>query len=230
MRKIPLIHTAATVGKIIFSIMQVFSAISAVFLLLATLSLSFLPAGSLEVETGAEVTMNFHLNKIIEGDFAEYRDLLISGMAGAEKTEDGFAVVEKTTETLENRLMALTLIPSLTQMIVMFFFYRALKRICSALKDSPLSPFSPEMPELIKNFAYTIFVLALAPWGAASLIQMITRVSTDISLEMGTILWGFLALALAEIFRTGANLTPRPFGQNDPNQTNGQNFTPPGAF
>ena len=233
MRKTPLIHTVASVGKVIFSILQIFSAIGAVCLLLSTLSLSFLPAGTMEVVTGTKVQMKIHLSQMMEGDFTEYRDLLISGIEGAEDTDDGFALVETVDETLENRLMALTLIPSLAQMIVMFFFYRALKRICTVLRDSPLSPFAHELPDLIKSLAFSLFVLALAPWGAASLIQMITGVSSDISLEMGTILWGFIALAMGEIFRIGSTLMPSPIPQENPNfyqNGNGQNFNPPGAF
>ena len=231
MKKTPLVRTVASAGKVIFSILQVFSVISAVLLLLSTLSLSFLPAGTLEVKTGTKVQMNFHLSQMLEGDFTEYRDLLISGMVGAQPTEDGFAIEENAEENLENRLMALTLIPSLAQTIVMFFFYRTLKRICITLKDSPLSPFAPEIPDLMKSLGFSLFALALAPWGAASLIQMITKVSSDISLEMGTVLWGFIALALAEIFRLGATLMPRPFTSENPYENqNNQNFTPPSAF
>ena len=212
MRKTPLIHVVASIGKVVFSILQVFSVIGAVGLLLGTLSLSFLPAGTVETETSASVTMRFRLSHLVEGDITEYRDLLLSGFEGAEKTEDGFQIQEITPSvSLENRKMALSLIPSFAQMVVLFFFYRALKNLCANLKESPLSPFTPEAPEIFKSLGISLFFLAGAPWLTAAIIQLITGIASDLSLEMGTVLWGLFALVLSEIFRIGSSLAPTPF-------------------
>lgn len=241
MRKTPLIHAVASIGKVVFSILQVFSVIGAVALLLATLSLSFLPAGTVETETSAAVTMRFHLSRLVEGDFTEYRDLLLSGFEGAEKTEDGFQIQEITPSvSLENRKMALSLIPSFTQMLVLFFFYRALKNLCANLKESPLSPFTPEAPEFLKSLGISLFFLAGAPWLTASTIQIITGITSSVSLELGTVLWGLFALVLAEIFRIGKDSLPTPFpsaptppqapysAQQEDNKNDSENH--PGAF
>ena len=125
MKTPPIVKTVSSIGNVIFSILQALSVLGAVGLLLATLTLSFLPSGTVQVDTSAQVSMQFNFRQLFGETWDEAKDILASGVEGAEITEDGFKVEEITpSQTLENRKMALSLIPSFAQMVVLFFFFR----------------------------------------------------------------------------------------------------------
>ncbi len=193
---------AFSLAHVVFSILRVLAAIGAVCLLLGILSLSFLPSGTVKVDTHTKMEMNFNLKSFFGEDWNEYKDMVLNQLGeDLTPTEEGFSVEEEVVaQTLENRAMALSLIPTLTSLLIQFFFYGALAKMGKELKNAPFPPFSSIIPEQMKLLAYSLFAMGAIPALVSSLISLITGFAgeTNLSFDLEKILWGLIVLAVSQ--------------------------------
>ena len=127
MNKTKFIFGVASAANVIFSIMKVLSAIGAVCVLLGVATLTFLPQGTFSLETASEMNVRVSLKSLAGEAWDEVKEELVGqldGMSNAELTEDGILISESTpTEPIENRSLALSLIPVFTELLIFAFFY-----------------------------------------------------------------------------------------------------------
>jgi len=232
MKNPPIVRTIASIGHVIFSILQVFSAIGAAGILIAVLSLSFLPQKTITVTFETNMKMDLNLRSFFPEDWDEIKkEFNAESIAeGATVTDDGISVEETSgAEKIENRIFSLMLIPTMVTLLIQFFLFLFLSRLCKWIKEAPFTPFRIQPAEQLKSIAITLFILAAAPTFCSSLIAMFTKVSSfsESSFDMGLVLWGLLALALSHIFRFGATLVPSiSLGQTPPQEQPPQNNPP----
>lgn len=202
MKQNKLAPVAFSLAHVVFSLLRVLAAIGAVFLLIGILSLSFLPGGTVRVDTHTKMEMNFNLKPFFGETWKEYKDTVLNQLGeGLTPTEEGFAVEEEVvSQTLENRAMALSLIPTFASLLIQFFFYGALAKMGKELKLAPFPPISSVIPEQMKALAYSLFALGAVPALVSSLISLITGFSaeTDLSFDLEKILWGLIVLAVSQ--------------------------------
>ena len=123
MKKQSFIQGVATAGRVVFTILRVFSMIGAVCLLLSILTLSFLPANLFSIKIKAEMEMDMNLREML-GESWQDADLSNVDVQGGEltQTDDGVRFsTDLTALELENRSLALYLIPTLVQLLNCLF-------------------------------------------------------------------------------------------------------------
>ncbi len=217
MNKTKFIRSVASACQVVFSILKVLCIIGAVGIFIGVLSLSFLPRDTVVFRTETKVDMEFDLRALVGEAFDEVKQSL-SGQEteGLEVTENGFRIVEETPiASAENHTLALSIIPTFAEMIVLFFFYRYLSRVAASIKEAQLSPFTSQAAKDLKCAGISLFFLAGAPAVCSTLIALLTHGKgtlllgeTNVNLE--TILWGFVLFALSYLFEYGALLSHVP--------------------
>lgn len=215
MKKLSFVRGVATAGHILFSILRVMMVIAAVFVLLGILSLSMLPKNTVTVDTYTQMVMKFDLRTFIgEETWDEVKEELIDSIVeGGKISEDGSVVIEESepSETLENRTMSLVLVPVFAELLVSFFFYHFMARLFKLIRNAVSTPFLAGTAKELKNAGISLFAMAAVPAAVSTLLALFTGVTfTDSSVDLGTVLWGFVLLALSMIFEFGATLTPAP--------------------
>ena len=202
MKQNKLSGVAFSLTHVVFSILRIFSIIGAACLLLGILSLSFLPGGTVTVDTSTKMDMNFNLKPFFGEEWDTYKEVLLGQMGeGLTATDQGFAIEEEVvTPTMENRALALSLIPTFASLLIQFFFYGALVKIAKECKTLSTPLISPIIPEQMRVLSYSLFAMAAVPALVASLITMITGFSaqTDLSFDLEKALWGLIVLALSQ--------------------------------
>ena len=209
-----LIQGTATAGKVVFTILRVLCVIGAVCLLLSILALSFLPNNLFSMRLSGTLEMNVNLREIM-GD--QWKDVDLSGVdAAITETEDGIRIDQDVdVMAVQNRALALYLIPSLVELIVSYFFFRALSRAMNAIRERIHAPFSAEAAREFRAAGITLFVSAGAPVVCGTIISVLTASRTGTlnvggNVDLMAILWGFLLLGLAALFEYGETLSPQP--------------------
>ncbi|MBR3837565.1 MAG: hypothetical protein IKJ74_05390 [Clostridia bacterium] len=228
MKKLGFVRGVATAGNVVFSIFNVVSIIGVVALVFSILFLSFLPGGSIHVKTDTNVELNLDLKTLLgktwdalsQEDMEAFKNQLGDGY----EIKDGVATVkEGESANVNNRSMALAMIPAMTQMLIMAFFYRYMAKACGAIKKAVFTPFVPEAAQNLKNGGISLFFLFAAPSLCGGLITLLTREAELLGQEsdLSTVLWGFMLLALSFLFEYAATLSPYHQATPPQDQTNG---------
>lgn len=228
MKKLNFVRGVAAAGNVVFSILNVMSIIAVVALVFSILFLSFLPGRSIAVKTETDVSISVDFKTLLgkswealsEDDLKAFQSQLGDGY----EMKDGVATVkEGESVSVNNRSMALAMIPAMTQMLIMAFFYRYLAKACKAVKIAVITPFVPEAARNLKNGAVSLFFLCAAPALCGGLITLLTKEVNLLGQEtdLSTVLWGFMLLALSFLFEYAGTLSGYQAETSPQNQNNG---------
>ncbi len=215
-------RSVSSFGHVLFRILQVFSAIGAVAVLFSILALSFLPAHLVTVDITAQTDLTFDLRSLLGDSWDEMEDQMRENLAslyeGATLTEDGFTVSETTpAESVENRGLALAMIPTFVQLSLSFALFLFLARAFRLAKNS-LHPFRREITAEMRNAGWLLLALGCVPALCATLISLLTRTSlAQGSFDLYLIFGGFLLWALSDLFSFAETRFDPPAQQDNPN-------------
>ncbi|MBR2616265.1 MAG: hypothetical protein IKC69_06270 [Clostridia bacterium] len=214
MKKANFVRGVAQACYIIFSILRVMAVIGAVSLLILTVSLSFMPKNSVVTDTATRMDVTLNL----KGSYGEMLSESLAEEDGFTVTEDGVTMHGEESVTIDNRMMGLSLIPSLSQLLVSIFLFEAAKRAARALRDASFTPFSPELAANLKKCGILLFVLAGVPFAVSALVTVISlgKAQLQTEIDMMVVLWGFVLLAASELCDYAATLAPFPMGDFAP--------------
>lgn len=225
MKKLGFIRSVSKWGYWICAIGRVFAAIAAVCLLLAVVFLISMPRNFVSMEILTEMKIDVNLRDFLGEDWDAYKNELADTISpdGA-LTENGISIAEPgETVTMENRALALYIIPSFAEYSMLFALLHFASKAFRELKDSPV-PFTPSAAKHIRTAGSLTMALGLVPGLASGLIGLLTDSAMDgTSIDLGLVFIGFLLWALAELFEYGVSLqcgaAPTDPGQSgyDPN-------------
>jgi len=209
------VRSVCKAGGIIGTIAKIGCIIGAVALVVSILLLSFLPAGSMKVEltTGTRVFLAESLLRyaadeeafaLLVGE-AEHEDLTV------EKTEGGFLFkADPTVAELENRTVAIAILPTLVELAATAVFFHFLARAFKKEAEGILL-FDREAAADLKLAGISLWILCGAPLVTSSLVEMITGAATTVESHLFLIFWGFALHALARLMEYGATVEERSF-------------------
>ncbi|MBR2634247.1 MAG: hypothetical protein IKD31_01540 [Clostridia bacterium] len=212
MKKLQFVRSIASVCHVLFSIFQVFSVIAAVFLLIAVLLFSLLPAETVVFNSFTEIEADFNFRNIYGDLWDEVRTQMEAQFGSmAELTENGLIVRETVpADKMTNHSMSLLLVPMMVEYLICFFLFRFFSRAFKAIKENAFSPFSQEAANSFRSAGYTMFFLGIAPSLAGFLVELLTGFSSGVEMNMDQILIGFILLAAAALFEYALSLIPAP--------------------
>lgn len=216
MKSLKFFRSVCRWANVLFSILRVFAVIGAVGVLIGIFSLSVLPKNFFTVDMTVQTDMKFNMSAILGADWEEDREALEEEAyalpEGAEWTEDGFAITETIpSTTMENRALALTLVPVFAQLLLSFALYLFVCRIFRALKDSP-EPLTAPVSGNLKNAGWLLMAQGVVPALCGWLISLLTHTEglVEVSFDLWQVFLGFLLWALADLIAHAASFVPAP--------------------
>lgn len=219
-------------GYVLFAILRVLYVIGAVGILIGIFTLSVLPKNFVTVDVVMETEMNFNMKALMGDAWEEFGETDAELPEGGEWTEDGFAVNETVpATTMENRTLALMLVPVFVEMILSFALFLFLCRVFRTLKQS-FEPFHAPVPGNLRNAGWLLMALGVVPGICGWLISLLTRTEgiVEVSFDLWLVFVGFLLWAAADLFVYAASRIPQPRTESTPPPFTGYTgFTPPAA-
>lgn len=229
MKKIGFVRGVATAGNVLTNVLKVFVVLGAVGILLGVLSLSFLPGDFISVTIDSGMTAEVNFRSLLGEGWEEQKDLLLSAFAGdVTETENGVRLSESVESVkINNRLLAISLIPTMVELILLFALLNCLSKAFREWKHSP-NPFPFAVGGHLRYAAAFLFAMEIAPGFCSALISLFTgaELITDSSWDLTTVFLGFVLIALSYLFEYGASLKPAPATPVE----NEENKTDPRAF
>ena len=204
----------ASVGRVGAKIIEVFAIIASVCLLLGVIAFSVMPGNLFSMDLGVRADLFFNFGDILgeEWDPVAYNAALeeIQGENGLfwNATEEGlFATSDVPLTGLSPRSIGVLLIPVLVQTSLLAVFLHFLSKAFGALRKS-VTPFSSEVCKNLKTSGILYLVLSAAPSFCSILIMLLVQgnLSISASFDLVQIFWGFVLIALAEVFQYGERL------------------------
>ncbi len=224
------VRGVAKAGSIILGIFKVFSVIGAVCVLIAILTLSLLPKNFVTVDLVTQTQIKVDLRSVLGDGWQELDwEKIVSPaeQAGGKfvETKDGLQSTNTIpSTTVENKTLALSLIPDFVECIILFAFFRFLGKVCFQVQNSP-TPFTLPAAQNLKYTAFSLLALALLPGLCSGIVALLTGTDemSSTGFELGTVLWGFFLWALSQIFEYALSILPPSAQTFDP--AGGQNTT-----
>lgn len=189
-------------GQILFTILRIFSAIGAVTILLCILALSFLPGGLVTVDVTAETKIRMNMRSLMgdawDSSDEALREQLQAMLPDGKITEDGFETEQVgETESVENRGLAIAMIPTFVELILSFALFRFLSRAMEKAKEIP---FHRDVATHLRSAGWLLLALGCIPALCAILISLLTQTSlAQGSFDLYLIFGGFLLWALGDL-------------------------------
>lgn len=212
-------------GHVLFSIIRVLALIGAIGLLIGIFALVAWPQNTFTIDTAVSMDVKVNFERILGRDWEEFKDEIFDELdgtlpEGAELTEDGITITEDApTVSIENRVLALSLIPAFVEMLVAFSLYLFLGKAFKILKLSP-NPFDAEAAKHLRTSGTILMVLGVLPALCMSLVSLLTKVSGyfETEFDLFAVFMGFLLWALSDLFLYAKDklstplYSPPPFG------------------
>ncbi len=235
MKPLNFFRSVCSWGHILFSIMRVLAVIGAVGTLIGIFSLALMPRNFFTLDIVTQMDMKFNLSSILgeewENMLSEAEGEVFSELPeGAEFTKEGLEISEIIpSTTMENKALALSMIPSFVDLLLSFFLFLFLSRIFKALKTSP-DPLLAPVSENFRHAGSLMMALGVAPALCGSLVSLLTQTENllgETSFDLFLVFMGFVLWAASDLFlyaaasRTAPNFpfTP-PTGPSSPTTEN----------
>ena len=223
MKSLDFFRSVCKWGHVLFSILRVLTIIASVCILIGIFTLALVPKNFFTLDIITQMEMKFNLAELVGEDWTTYSqelqdELLTSLPEGAKYTENGLEISQITpSETVENKTLALSLVPDFVESILFFSLFLYLCRIFKALKESP-DPLCAPVAENLRFAGGLVMALGIVPALSASLVRLLTGTSqllSDTSFDLWLIFLGFLLWAAADLFLYAASTrNPNPFNNN----------------
>lgn len=209
------VRSVCKAGGVIGTIAKIGCIIGAVALVVGILLLSFLPAGAMKVEmsTGTRV---FLAESLLRYAADEESFALLVGEAEkesltVEKTEGGYAFEgDPTVVELENRTVAIAILPTLVKLAATAVFFHFLARAFKKEAEGFLL-FDRGAAADLKLAGTSLWILFGAPIVTSSLVEMITGASPSADSSLFLVFWGFALHAIARLMEYGATVEEQSF-------------------
>lgn len=209
-------------GYVLFAIIRVLSLLGAIGLLIGIFGLVAFPQNTVVADTSVSIDLKVNLSRILGREWEEMKEEIYDELdgtlpEGAEITEEGIRIVEDTPSvSVENRVLALSLIPSFVEMILGFSLYLFLTKAFKILKLAP-NPFDAEAAKHLRSAGTVLMVQAVLPAICMSLVTLLTKTSGyfETELDLFAVFLGFLIWALSDLFlyaKDRISAPPAPFG------------------
>lgn len=224
MKQINWIRVVSRWGGVIASILKVFSIIGTVSLVILILTSAFLPSGSFRFVLKEDVSGEINYSQLLGAGWTdEMRSALREAVPDGEVTDTSLIFKGTSQEqTLDNKTIALVLIPPFVSLLIAVRLFHSLRRALSATYQSP-NGFSREAASHFRGTGICLIILSIAPGLCSSLIAMLTRVLIGgTSFSFTYLCFGFALFAIAQLLESGADRTEPSFSS--------ESGIPPEAF
>lgn len=225
MKDLKFFRSVSSWAHVLFAIIRVLACIGAVCLLIGIFSLVAMPQSAFSIDTAVQMDVKVNFVKILGREWNELKEEIYDELdgtlpQGATITENGVSIQETVPSiSIENRVLALSLIPTFVEMILSFSLYLFLARAFKILKDAQ-NPFDPSAAKNFRTAGTFLMVQGVLPALCMSLVTLLTKTSGyfETELDLFMVFLGFLLWALSDLFLyAGAKLSsplysPPPFG------------------
>ena len=251
MKDLRFFRSVCSWAHVLFSIIRVLSCIGAIGLLFGIFYFVALPQNTFSIDSTVAVDVKVNLKRLMGKEwpelYAEMEEELKDELQGelpdnAVVSEEGIEVKETVPAiTMENRVFALSMIPSFVEMILGFSLYLFLARAFKILKLAQ-NPFDSMAAKHLRTAGIFLMVQATVPAICMTLVSNLTRTSGYFQTEFDlfAVFLGFLLWALSDLFLYANEklstplYTPPPFGgfpaENKPEETKENSDIHPDAF